>query len=92
MENRELGFGTAFETGFTSRVILILSFRVFMRSGENSFQYVEYFYFYCVVYFLVTFSSQQDLPFFTILGCILYNIGLWGHISSINIAHMVTKL
>ena len=34
-----------------------------MRSGESSFQYVEYFYFYCVpkvLYFLVKFSSALD--------------------------------
>ena len=31
-----------------------------MRSGESSFQYAEYFYFYCVLYFLVTFSSALD--------------------------------
>ena len=48
------------KTGFTSRVILIVSFRVSMRSGESSFQYAEYFYFYCVLYFLVTFSSALD--------------------------------
>ena len=31
-----------------------------MRSGESSFQYAKYFYFYCVLYFLVKFSSALD--------------------------------
>ena len=48
------------KTGFTSRVILIVSFRVSMRSGESSFQYAKYFYFYCVLFFLVKFSSALD--------------------------------
>ena len=48
------------KTGFTIWVILIVSFRVSMRSGKSNFQYAEYFYFYCVLYFLVKFSSALD--------------------------------
>ena len=31
-----------------------------MRSGESIFQYVTYFYFHCVLFFLVKFPSALD--------------------------------
>ena len=60
MENREFGFGTAFETSFTSRVILIVSYIIPMRSGESNFQYVKFYKINCVLLFLAKFSSALD--------------------------------